>query len=710
MVTTGLSRRFPGSRLNAGHRVSGAIAGLLATLTCGYAGIAHARPPLTASAYALLNQRSAANTAQFFVYQNADSGFNHGFASGFFGTANVSVNLACIDDPSAADGCSSDPAALDEVRGTVAQVTFPALGAGGFTGLDFEEPQGFLGSPRGNGYDLTGATRILFSVRSPTGITLQFGLGEGSGPGATTQPVTIAAGDQYAEACISAQGPAAQTCPPEASYKLDLNRSVDLHSVHLLFTVVTNVNFAPNGGVILLDDIRYDPVPSAQATVPSLPLSTQTFGVVPLQHPRGPASRVPIPPDQVNRNVASVYEASLTALALFARGETGDLSNAQEIADALVYALAHDNQGDPLPVAPDGATGLHNTYEAGDLPLFNSQGPNAGQAGQIRLAGYSIAPNAECGAAGFCLVLDGATGGNNAFAILALLKAFENTQQPSYLSAARQIGRWIFEQLLDNSGTGYGGYFLGYPDQGTMPKTLITSKSTENNADIFAAFAALSRVERSLGHPRLARIWLGRARIAGDFVIAMFDTQRGCLFAGTVPPGTAPAAGVDPTGARLGEDIINRADFLDANSFAYLAMASTPHYRNAIDWSRVPSCLDLFRSSVQAAGHAFSGYDLVPAPTSGPNGVAWEFTGQAAVVIESAGSDASSIIAMLRLAKAAAPFTDHRGVVAATLARGAALPPIGQCLSTPFQCIPQRVGIAATAWGIFVETGVNVFQ
>jgi hypothetical protein len=38
---------------------------------------------------------------------------------------------------------------------------------------------------------------------------------------------------------------------------------------------------------------------------------------------------------------------------------------------------------------------------------------------------------------------------------------------------------------------------------------------------------------------------------------------------------------------------------------------------------------------------------------------------------------------------------------------GDALPPLGQCLATPFQCIPERVGIAATAWAIFAERGFN---
>ena len=30
-----------------------------------------------------------------------------------------------------------------------------------------------------------------------------------------------------------------------------------------------------------------------------------------------------------------------------------------------------------------------------------------------------------------------------------------------------------------------------------------------------------------------------------------------------------------------------------------------------------------------------------------------------------------------------------------------------QCLSTPFQCIPQRVGLAATAWAIFADLNLN---
>lgn len=139
-----------------------------------------------------------------------------------------------------------------------------------------------------------------------------------------------------------------------------------------------------------------------------------------------------------------------------------------------------------LPIAADGATGLRNAYSSGDLTLFNSQGPGAGQEGQVRLAGFTASPEL-CGGNGYCLVLDGATGGNNAFAMLALLAAYEHFHDTRYLDGARTIGRWMIGTLKDGSGTGYGGFYLGYPDEGISSKTLIRSKSTENNADIFGA-------------------------------------------------------------------------------------------------------------------------------------------------------------------------------------------------------------------------------
>ena len=91
------------------------------------------------AAYPLLAERVTANQTSFFVYQDADSGFNHGFPSGFFpdpvGVEKISLDSACVDDLNSADGCSTDPQALDLERGNVLRISFapfaPAPGCWG---------------------------------------------------------------------------------------------------------------------------------------------------------------------------------------------------------------------------------------------------------------------------------------------------------------------------------------------------------------------------------------------------------------------------------------------------------------------------------------------------------------------------------------------------------------------------------------------------
>src|SRR5207302_9078039 len=98
----------------------------------------------------------------------------------------------------------------------------------------------------------------------------------------------------------------------------------DLTNVHILFAVSTNVDRSPNGGTVLLDNIQFTPVPARQITDPkalSLSVSGQTFGVL-------PAQRLPIPTDQVNRNLATVRDAAMTIVALFKRGQSQDIVNA----------------------------------------------------------------------------------------------------------------------------------------------------------------------------------------------------------------------------------------------------------------------------------------------------------------------------------------------------------------------------------------------
>jgi hypothetical protein len=650
---------------------------------------------ISTPAYELINNRAAADQGSFYVYLDQDSGLNHGFPSGFMGTdqATITLNAGCIDSSSSSTGCSSDPTVLDVVHGTVMSISFAAQPPGNWAGITLEEPQGWLALQYGNGYNLTGATTVSFDVRSPDGAKVQYGVG-----GCVT-PFTSPISSQWTEVTLSLSN-SSLSCNPM------------LTDVHLLFEVVTNDVHDPQGATVLLDNIQFNPEPTLQPAALSFPLANQTFGVLPQQAP-------PIPSDQVLRNTTTIYESALAEYVLLARGAPQDLQNAELIADAFDYALHHESHGDPIPAATGGYTGLHNGYENGDIGLYNNQPPPLlGQAGDVRLAGFT--DTSLCSPSSYCLVLDGATGGNNAFAIIALVDAYRQFGNVNYLNDALTIGNWIVGNLTDTTGTGYGGYYVGYGDEGIPPpKPLETGKSIENNADIFAAFTALANIQSQMGNGNAAASWTAAANVAGDFVMQMYDPIHGRFNVGTSPVGTPPSPGTCPTGAVKGNDVINVCDFLDSNTFTTLAMAGAPRYQNQINW-RLPIqyVLNTFAQSVTAAGQTYAGFDIVPTPDSGANGVAWEFTGQTVEAmnyvdelynVTTFQSQATFYLNQIAEAQSSAPFGDGLGLVASTLQGGDTLTPVDQCLSTPYQCIAERVGLAATSWGILAEKGLNSF-
>ncbi len=133
------------------------------------------------SAYQLLNTRTSANQANFYVYQDQDSGFNHGFPSGFFGNGGpISIDTGCVDDPMDLNvGCfpSNDMTDFDGRRGTVLRVSLGPYAFGDYSGLNIQD----LGS---NSYDLHQATMVTFDLRSPNGAIVRFGVG-----GCVTVPI-----------------------------------------------------------------------------------------------------------------------------------------------------------------------------------------------------------------------------------------------------------------------------------------------------------------------------------------------------------------------------------------------------------------------------------------------------------------------------------------------------------------------------------------
>ncbi len=880
------------------------------------------------AAYTVLTQRVAENAQSFYVYRDADSGFNHGFPSNFLASRpdlidQLRLNLACLDDPLSASGCSTNPNRLNRERGTSLQMQFPPLAAGEFAGLGFQDPERPNTVPNARGYDLSDATHLMFEARTPLpqGLNVQVSVAGRN----TNRDLPLHVTTNWKEFSIDLsdlRDPAT-----------NLPKSPDLRQVHQLMAIVMSNQLAPDGGIVLLDNVRFmnrsqgrdvapaNPTrqPSGQLA-PTFPVGNHTFGVEPAVIPvvddgdsaftvMGDWNRLPddaayrdhqhtsagatngssiatwtfpdltprfyevqvtwlanpanasnspfrlldgalprsavsvnqkvapqgavfdttadeqqagrprhwhslglvkiesgtlvvelsnrnaggivvadgarivptIPPDQAIHNLTTVYESALTVFALLDRGEPNDLAQARLIADSLVYALHHDStaHGGELPRAPDpaplGSRGLRDAYANGDLALFNSQGPATedGQQGQARLAGFS-SDKRLCGASGFCLVLDGAFGGNNAFGLMALMSCYFQFGDVRYLNAAKEIGEWIYGNLVDRQGPAFhvapdvesfGGYFLGYPDQG-VPKDrvadLIRGKSIENNADIFSGFMMLAAAEQALGNLTAGTSWTERANIAGDFVMAMYDpgdpanARDGRFYTGTLPngpDGPPRGPGLEPDGPRKGNDFANIADLLDSNTFTTLALAQSPRYRawpdrhgNPIDWREpVRHVFDTFRQQITATTNGvtrtYDGFNIVAQATSSPfrpggpidpqapdriqrpAGIAWEFTAQVIVTasfveqlygVTEFAAERAHYLQQLQTAQRFAPYGDGAGLVAATLdgeddRDGLGYPPLDQCLGTPFQCIAERVGLAATTWAIFAERDVNFF-
>ena len=164
---------------------------------------------------------------------------------------------------------------------------------------------------------------------------------------------------------------------------------------------------------------------------------------------------------------------------------------------------------------------------------------------------------------------------------------------------------------------------------------LIASKSTENNADIFAAFSLIAQIEAGLGDRTAASHWTSEAVIAANFVTAMFDATNGRFNVGTVSSNAnyrQRLSGRIPIGQRhtqyqisstrqlpdTGPGRINRVWGLNSKSHK---LATAPRLQCEPFYS-----LATFHTDVTADRLIFAGFDLVPAPPV--TGVAWEFTGQ----------------------------------------------------------------------------------
>ncbi|MDZ3991820.1 hypothetical protein PspTeo4_12472 [Pseudomonas sp. Teo4] len=343
---------------------------------------------------------------------------------------------------------------------------------------------------------------------------------------------------------------------------------------------------------------------------------------------------------QALREVAFTYDNALASIALYACGKSGA---AQQVADALAFATARD---------PDYTDGrVRNAYAAGPV-----------KGGSVALPGYW---NQARGAWSQDAYQVGSATGNQAWAALALLEAYRQSQQVRYLDAARRVLDWTRLATFDaQSPAGFTGGFYGFPPSAQAQGW----KSTEHNVDLAAAWRALARLHDD---PMANE----QAQIARGFVEAHWDKEQGRFWIGTLPDGRTPQ---------------REKSGLDAQIWPLIALTDPP-----ADWQRVLAFVE--SSHGYAEGYGFK---------QQPDGLWTEGTAQVAAVAQLQGQPALAQrlwgVLLAQQARDGWLYATPQGSINTGLSIG----PDATSDDFLYYHLPH---LGATAWAAIAATGINPF-
>jgi hypothetical protein len=519
------------------------------------------------------------------------------------------------------------------------------------------KPVANFGTVPNAGIDLTGATTLTFWARGENGgEQIEFFMA-GVGHPPSPQP--------YPDSSPRRPSTGTRTTLTTSwqQYSIDLT-GMDLSYILGGFGWVADAAHNPSGAVFYLDDIVYALSPARREQRLNEPRFLRSFTTLPLQ-PDALDGIADGDIDFVLRNLAFTYDNALAILAFLADGTADSVRRARLIGDAFVLALPHDVRFNDnracnetiSPLTDDGAR-LRSAYAAGDISLPDGWTPH-GRAGTLPMPGFYYEP-----ANTFYVVEQNAVDvGNNAWAAIALLALYQQTQEPAYLATACKIGNFIRAFRVD-AGT-YQGFAGGvnYPD--VDPPSLRPWASSEHNLDVYAAF---SRLAHATGDAQ----WQEAAEHARAFVNAMWDAGGGCYLAGTIDPSTRNTnAGQLP---------------LDVQAWSALSLPDAQ-----------PGALACAEAHHLNTSDGFTGFDF----NEDRDGVWFEGTAQMAVALSS-----ETWRAVLRDAQQNAVNGDDEGLVAAShdaLTTGFTTP-----RDEPFKYF-RRLHVGATAWNVFAQLGFNPY-
>ena len=535
------------------------------------------------------------------------------------------------------DECLTEAPQLHQKSATYIKATFKPQSGNSWGGFYFmngvflpgaQEPQQNWGDYPNAGFNLTGATKLTFFARGEKGgEQVEFFVGGIGWPDkpykeslskVSTDYVTLVFHSSYV------------TLSKEwKKYTIDLTGK-DLSYVLSGFGWVTN---APrNLGqeiTFYIDDIRFD------LERPDELRFIQSYETQPTQQNDF---------DKVMRNVAFTYDNALALLAFLARGTPDDLRRAKILADAFVYASQNDR------FYNDGR--LRNAYSSGDLKMFPGWKPN-NKEGSARLPGFWNCTEKKWFEDKFSVSTHT---GNVAWAMIALISAYERFKKAEYLSIAERLGEWVEQNLKDNRGA--GGYLGGFEGWEPDPQKLLY-KSTEHNLDLYVAFLRLYELTKNTK-------WKNRALHAKKFVLAMWDEKEGKFWTGTKSDGVT-----------INKDVIP----LDVQAWAILVFRDEAQsYIKAIRYAE--------------KNHAVGdGFDF----DTDRDGIWYEGTAQMAVAYQVVGEKekAQSLL---------------KSIEKAQLSTGAIPAASRDGLTTGFNWqYFHRGHLGATAWYLFAKLGVNPY-
>lgn len=262
------------------------------------------------------------------------------------------------------------------------------------------------------------------------------------------------------------------------------------------------------------------------------------------------ASAKPGTDEAIINNFAYVYD---NALAVMVLTEMGEHERAQQIADAMVYALENDR------TYSDGR--LRNAYMSGNPQSFPGWFSPKGKE-FAKMPGFYDVKDKQWYEDYYA---DSTSVGNMAWAILSLCDVYENAPtlnngRDKYLKAAEKMAAFILKEK-DNVNGGFTGGYEGFDGN----QIRATYKSTEHNIDLITVFARLSRIEEMNGDLNKAQKYAEASKHAEKFVLSMYDSDAGCFYTGTAPDGITINKDVLPLDCNTWSLLVLGSDFEDAH-------------------------------------------------------------------------------------------------------------------------------------------------